>query len=146
MPHRADAWAWEKRLTQKRKNKAGAMTRRKESEQPAAAPKPPLHPYLILAVAIFLPGVGQVLNNQANRGLLFLFTMIALGYVTYHLSTPEISLVGRYAGGLFIYALSIMDAYKWARVRWVIFHHPASAAPSATTASGEMPANKMEHS
>ena len=123
-----------------------SSNRRKEAEQAAVKPKPPFHPYLILAVAMVLPGVGQVLNNQANRGLLFVFTMIALGYVTYHLSTPEISLVGRYAGGLFIYALSIMDAYKWARVRWVIFHHPVSAAPSATTASGEMPAKKMEHS
>jgi hypothetical protein len=115
-------------------------------EQPR--PKPPFHPYLILGVALVLPGIGQVLNNQANRGLLFLFTMIALGYVTYHLSTPEISLVGRYAGGLFIYALSLMDAYKWARIRWVIFHHPAPTASSAVTAqaSAEMPAaTKKRH-
>ena len=105
-------------------------------------PKPPFHPYLVLGVALVLPGLGQMLNNQANRGLLFLFTMIALGYVTYHLSTPEISLVGRYAGGLFIYALSLMDAYKWARIRWVIFHHPAATASSAAKAqaSAEMPA------
>lgn len=88
-------------------------------------PKPPFHPFVVLGIAVVLPGVGQVINNQPNRGLLFLFTMIALGYVTYHLSTPEISLVGRYAGGLFMYALSLMDAYKWARVRWVIFHQPA---------------------
>jgi hypothetical protein len=95
-----------------------------------SSPKPPLHPYLVLGIALVLPGVGQVVNNQANRGLLFVFTMIALGYVTYHLSTPQISLIGRYAGGLFIYALSLMDAYKWARVRWVIFHQPASAEKS----------------
>jgi len=71
-----------------------------------------------------------LVNNQANRALLFLLTMIALGYVTYHLSTPEISLIGRYAGGIFIYALSLMDAYKWARIRWVIFHHPVPATPA----------------
>jgi hypothetical protein len=94
--------------------------------------KPPFHPYLVLGVALALPGMGQVINNQPNRGLLFLFTMIALGYVTYHLSTPEISLIGRYAGGVFIYALSLMDAYKWARIRWVIFHQPASAASTTT--------------
>jgi len=94
-------------------------------------PKPPFHPYLVLGIALLLPGVGQVVNNQPNRGLLFVFTMIALGYVTYHLSTPEISLIGRYAGGIFIYALSLMDAYKWARVRWVIFHQPAPAGSQA---------------
>jgi hypothetical protein len=94
--------------------------------------KPPFHPYVVLAVAAVLPGVGQVINNQPNRGLLFLFTMIALGYVTFHLSTPEISVVGRYAGGLFIYALSLMDAYKWARVRWVIFHQPKTPMTNAS--------------
>jgi hypothetical protein len=107
------------------------------SDQPAShqsahrPPKPPLHPYLVLGIALALPGVGQVVNNQPNRGLLFLFTMIALGYVTYHLSGPEISLIGRYAGGIFIYALSLMDAYKWARIRWTIFHLPAPAAPQS---------------
>jgi hypothetical protein len=96
------------------------------------SPKPPFHPYLVLGVALVLPGMGQVVNNQPNRGLLFLFTMIALGYVTYHLSTPEISLIGRYAGGVFIYAFSLMDAYKWARIRWVIFHQPASTASTTS--------------
>ncbi|HVJ40307.1 MAG TPA: hypothetical protein VM639_02370 [Dongiaceae bacterium] len=100
-------------------------------------PKPPFHPYLVLGIAVVLPGVGQVINNQPNRGLLFLFTMIALGYVTYHLSTPEISLVGRYAGGLFMYALSLMDAYKWARIRWVIFHQPPPSQPTATLQKAE---------
>ena len=33
------------------------------------------------------------------------------------------SIVGRYAGGFFIYAVAIMDAYRWAKVRWEIFHH-----------------------
>lgn len=103
-------------------------------------PKPPFHPFVVLGIAMVLPGVGQVINNQPNRGLLFLFTMIALGYVTYHLTTPEISLVGRYAGGLFMYALSLMDAYKWARIRWVIFHQPAP--PRNTADSQKAPDNR----
>lgn len=95
-----------------------------KSQAPAkAAPKPPLHPYLVLAVAVFLPGVGQVLNNQAGRGLLFAFTAFALGFITAKYAAPDASIVGRYAGGFFIYAVAIMDAYKWARVRWEIFHH-----------------------
>lgn len=135
----------EKRLPQEQKKRTGSRPSKvPERSQAAPRPKPPFHPYLILGVAVVLPGVGQVLNNQVNRGLLFLFTMIALGYVTYHLSTPEISWVGRYAGGLFIYALSLMDAYKWARVRWVIFHQPTTTAPSPAAAetSKEMSAAK----
>lgn len=47
--------------------------------------------------------------------------MLLLGWVTFHLTTPEHTLVGRYAGGLFVYAISITDAYKWARLRWEQF-------------------------
>lgn len=87
--------------------------------------RPPLHPRLVLLVAILLPGVGQLLNNQATRGLLFAFTTVALGYVTSKYASPEASIVGRYAGGFFIHAIALMDAYRWARVRWEIFHHQA---------------------
>ncbi|MDQ7249390.1 hypothetical protein [Dongia sedimenti] len=92
-----------------------------------AAPKPPLHPYLVLGVAVLLPGMGQVLNNQAGRGLLFAFTAFALGFITAKYAAPEASILGRYAGGFFIYAVAVMDAYKWARVRWEIFHHRGDA-------------------
>lgn len=80
--------------------------------------KPPLHPYLVLLIAIFLPGVGQVVNNTPQRGFMFLFFILSLGWVTSHLASPEASFVGRYAGGFLIYAISVMDAYRWARYRW----------------------------
>ncbi|ODA67505.1 hypothetical protein A7A08_01538 [Methyloligella halotolerans] len=80
----------------------------------------PLHPYLVMAVAIVLPGVGQLLNNQQQRALVFLFFMILLGMVTMHTASPDASFIGRYAGGLAIYSLSVLDAYRWARLRWEI--------------------------
>lgn len=89
--------------------------------------KPPLHPRLVLLVAVFLPGVGQLLNNQATRGLLFAFTTVALGYVTSKYAAPDASVIGRYAGGFFIHAIAMMDAYRWAKVRWEIFHHRPEA-------------------
>jgi hypothetical protein len=98
-----------------------------KKKEPAATKttpvKPPLSPYLVLGVAVLLPGMGQVLNNQAGRGLLFAFTAFALGFITSKYAAPDASIVGRYAGGFFIYAVAIMDAYKWARVRWEIYHH-----------------------
>lgn len=83
--------------------------------------KPPLHPYWVLLIAIVLPGVGQVINNTPMRGLMMLFFMLMLGVVTFNMAGPEISIVGKFAGGLFIYALSVMDAYYWARYRWQRF-------------------------
>jgi hypothetical protein len=85
--------------------------------------KPPLRPLVVLLIAVVLPGMGQIANNQATRGLLFAFTTVALGYVTSKYAAPDASIVGRYAGGFFLYAVAIMDAYRWAKVRWEIFHH-----------------------
>lgn len=78
----------------------------------------PWHPYWVLLVAIILPGVGQVLNQTPLRGLTMLFFMLVLGVVSFNLAGPDISVIGQFAGGLFIYALSVMDAYLWARIRW----------------------------
>jgi|SRR5882724_7764190 len=87
-----------------------------------ATAKPPLHPLWVFLIAVLLPGVGQVVNNTPKRGLMFLFFIMSMGWVTLHLAPPEASFVGRYAGGFFIYAISILDAYRWARHRWAFFH------------------------
>jgi hypothetical protein len=91
----------------------------------------PLHPYVVLAVAILLPGVGHVLCDRTRRGLTLQLFMIALAFVTWHLTTPQHSIVGRLAGGLFIYALSIPEAYRLASLRWA-----ASRQPGANAAGG----------
>lgn len=80
---------------------------------------PVRRPATVLAVAIVLPGMGQVLNGQPRRGLLMVFYMLLLGVLTYRLAAPERSLVGHLAGGLFVYALSLLDAYRTARLRSV---------------------------
>jgi hypothetical protein len=87
----------------------------------ASSLKPPLQPYLVLLVAIVLPGVGQVLNNAVARALLMLSFMMVLGYFTYHLADPHVSMIGKYSGGIFVYAISVMDAYYWAKYRVEVF-------------------------
>jgi len=88
----------------------------------AAAPvKPPLRPRLVLAIALLLPGVGQVVNGTPLRGLTMLFFMGLLGLFTFLTTTPEHSFLGRYAGGLFVYAIASIDAYRWARYRHELF-------------------------
>lgn len=77
----------------------------------------PLNPKLVLLVAILLPGMGHVLCGAVRRGLMMQFFMIAGAFVTWHLAPPTASLVGRLAGGLFVYALSLPEAYRLARLR-----------------------------
>jgi hypothetical protein len=83
--------------------------------------KAPLAPILVLLIAIFLPGMGQVINNTPIKGLVMICFMFILGLITFNLAQPHISMVGKLAGGIFIYALSIMDAYYWAKYRWEAF-------------------------
>jgi len=83
--------------------------------------KPPLSPYLVLLIAILLPGVGQVLNNTPLRGLIMLGFMLMLGVLTYQVASPDVSVIGKFAGGIFLYAIMIFDAYYWAKYRSLVF-------------------------
>jgi hypothetical protein len=81
----------------------------------------PLDAKLVLLVAILLPGMAQVLNNAPKRGFFMACFMIILGLITFNLAQPHISMVGKLAGGIFIYAISVLDAYYWAKYRIAIF-------------------------
>jgi hypothetical protein len=86
-----------------------------------AATQKPLSPKLVLLIAILLPGMGQVANRMPTRGLMFVFYVILLAVVTYNLTTPDHSFIGRYSGGIFVYMLSVLDAYRWALYRYKVF-------------------------
>ncbi len=79
--------------------------------------RPPFHPRLVLVSAIILPASGQVLNRQPFRGLLFLFFILLLGGYTLKTAAPDVSMIGKLSGGIFVYAMAIYDAYKTARIR-----------------------------
>jgi hypothetical protein len=91
-------------------------------------PRPPINPHLVLASAIVLPGSGQVLNREPVRGLIFVFFIILLGAYTLKTAAPEVSLVGKFAGGLFVWAMAIFDAYKRARIRFEVWRHAKARA------------------
>ena len=78
----------------------------------------PTNPRLVLAAAI-IPAAGHVLLGLPHRGLIFLFFTLVLGWVSYRLMPENASFFGRHIGGLFVYGLSILDAYRIARVRAV---------------------------
>ncbi len=83
----------------------------------------PASPFLVLASALVLPGSGQVWNRQPVRGLTFLFFMLLLGGYTLKTASPDVSIVGKLAGGIFVYAMSLYDAYKNARIRAEVWRH-----------------------
>ena len=105
---------------------ARGRSRRVEGEagQEARGPMPARR---VLLLAILLPGMGQVANQTPDRGLMFAFFTLLLGWVTFHLTTPEHSFLGRYAGGICIYLVSVYDAWRIARLREARFR---DAGPS----------------
>lgn len=88
--------------------------------------KTPVNPYLVLLLACLFPGVGHVAIGRAQRGLIFAFFALLFMVVTYMTTTPDQSFIGRHAGGLFIWALSIPDAYRHARFDQAAYSRRAS--------------------
>jgi hypothetical protein len=85
--------------------------------------KPPANPRLVLAAALLLPGMGQVLNRQPVRGLTFVCFAVLLGGFTLKTAAPDVSFVGKVSGALFVWAMAVFDAYKTARIRQTIWDH-----------------------
>ena len=97
-----------------------------ESTTPQA--RAPLHPYLVLLIAVVAPGSGHWAVGAIHRGVMFVWFMFVLGWICWRLTGPEVSPIGRIAGGLLIYGISILDAYRIARFRWARYRADHNAA------------------
>ena len=93
----------------------------------------PRSPFLVLAVSLVLPGMGQVLNDQPRRGLLMVLYMLLLGVLTSTVAGPDSSVAGRFAGGVFVYAMSVLDAYRVAVARRAVDRGRSDAAAGGPT-------------
>ena len=71
----------------------------------------PKKPLLVIAASL-VPGAGHVLLGQAPRGLMFIFFMTILGWLSTKIMPETASFVGRHIGGVFIWGMSIIDAYR----------------------------------
>ncbi|MCG5076133.1 hypothetical protein [Paraburkholderia tagetis] len=100
-------------------------------QAPKRPPEPvmrrPFHPWVVLTAAAILPGAGQVLNRMPRRALIMVFFMLLLGFLTMQLAAPERSFVGRHAGGIFVYAIAVLDAYAVSRYRLECFRQRSCA-------------------
>ncbi len=72
-----------------------------------------------------------------SRGLQFVFFMVILAWVTTKIAPADASFIGRHAGGVLIYALSILDAYRIARIRYARWSFRSRDANSAAIDDGK---------
>lgn len=84
---------------------------------PSPPARKPYPVWLVTAVALVLPGAGQVLNGDPIRGITMQFFIMFLAFITYMVTNPDISMFGRFAGGIFVYLFSVLDANAIAKKR-----------------------------
>ncbi len=89
----------------------------------------PINPYVVLILAALAPGAGHVAAGQPQRGFGFAFFSLLLALLCWHTTTPDISFLGRSAAGLFVWALSIPDAYRIARTNYEVWRRGSQVAP-----------------
>lgn len=90
---------------------------RPQKEAPKGELKKPKPVWFVTLMAFVLPGSGQWLNGAPARGIIMQFSMVFAGYITYQITAPDISPIGRLAGGLLVYVFSIVDANGIAKRR-----------------------------
>lgn len=103
--------------------------RRPQKPAPKGELKKPRPVWFVTLMAFVLPGSGQWLNGAPVRGMIMQFSMLLGAYLTYQLTTPEISLVGRLAGGLLVYVFSVVDANGIAKRRVAAWARIESGQP-----------------
>ena len=59
-----------------------------------------------------------MINGTPSGGLVFLFFMILLGWISAQVMPLHASVIGQHIGGVFIYGLSCLDAYQTVRITW----------------------------
>lgn len=95
----------------------------------------PANSHIVLAVALLLPGMGQVLNRQSGRGLVFVCFAVLLGGFTLKTAAPDVSFVGKVSGALFVWAMAVLDAYKVARIRQAVWDHARRSSVAGAPSS-----------
>lgn len=76
-----------------------------------------MNPKLVLLLACLLPGAGHAALGRWNRAIGFALFTLFFAALTWKFAPADRSFVGRTAAGLFVWALSIPDAYRSAVLR-----------------------------
>ena len=76
--------------------------------------------FAVVLLSMVIPGSGYVLLGKSVRGIMMLMWMFMFGYVTYKLTSVDISLIGRLSGGLGVWTISVVETHKLALKTWIL--------------------------
>ena len=64
--------------------------------------------FIILSASI-VPGSGHVLINRPIRGLIYVFWVLSMGYITFMFTSVEIPFAYRISGGFAVWMASVIE-------------------------------------
>lgn len=71
-----------------------------------------MHPLIPVLLAVLVPGSGHVVLGKPVRGLIFVFWIVFFGALTGKLAGPKASFTGSYAGGIAVWAISVVEVWR----------------------------------
>jgi len=75
---------------------------------------------LVILMSLIIPSSGYVLLGKSKRGIMMFLWMFFFGYITYRLAPEGASSIGRIAGALAIWTLSVVEIHSIAKKKWII--------------------------
>jgi len=65
--------------------------------------------WMIIVCAIIVPGLGHVLTKKPVRGLIYVFWILSMSYITFMITTDEMPLTMRCFGGIAVWIASVIE-------------------------------------
>lgn len=71
----------------------------------------------VFICSLLVPGSGLVLLGKPGRGLMYVVWILFFGYLTYKFTSTDISMIGRFSGGIAVWMLSLVEVSRLLKVR-----------------------------
>lgn len=67
--------------------------------------------FIIISAVIF-PGSGHVLSKKPVKGLMYVFWIISMGYISWMLTNSSVHFIIRCSGGLTVWIASVLEIVR----------------------------------
>lgn len=75
--------------------------------------------WIVVLMSLIMPSFGYVVLGKSSRGLMMLLWMFLFGYITFQLTSSDISVVGRFSGAFGVWTISIVEIHRMAKKIWI---------------------------
>jgi len=73
----------------------------------------------VVLISLIIPSSGYVFLRKSSRGFMMLLWMFLFGYITFQLTSSDISIIGRLSGAFGVWTISVVEIHKMANKMWI---------------------------